>query len=93
MTQVEKQLAITKLVKRMVQLTQELELASMDMKAYAVPLSKGQFPSSWAKEVNRAFESYATEARRIAEAYAELFKEDIEAPEEPKQEIKKRKRK
>jgi hypothetical protein len=80
----EKEIAIRKLSKRILNLVQELELASLDISQNSIPLSKGLFPNAWAKETNKAFLHWTTEMQRIANNWGALFKEQIEAPEEPK---------
>lgn len=80
----EKEIAIKKLSKRILNLVQELELASLDISQNSIPLSKGMFPNSWAKETNKAFLYWVTEMQRIANNWGSLFKEQIEAPDDPK---------
>jgi hypothetical protein len=84
----EKEIAIKKLSKRILNLVQELELASLDISQNSIPLSKGLFPNTWAKETNKAFNHWVTELQRITNNWNELFKEQIEAPEEPKPVVK-----
>lgn len=91
-SQVEKELEIRRLAKRIFQLNQELELAGLDIRNYSVPLSKGEFPTQWAKDTNKAFYDYATEMNRIANVWTNLFKPEIETIEEVKPIIKTRKK-
>lgn len=84
----EKEIAIKKLSKRILNFVQELELASLDISQNSIPLSKGLFPNAWAKETNKAFLHWTTEMQRISNNWEALFKEQIEAPEDPKPVVK-----
>lgn len=88
----DKLLSIQKISKRMQMLLREVELAALDINEYSVPLSKGLFPSSWAKETTKALEDYTLEMQRITTSWKELFKEDIAVVEEVKPKIIKRRR-
>jgi hypothetical protein len=82
MSAVETEIAIRKVSQRMLALVRELELAGLDIREYSTPLAKRAFPTKWHKEASKAFEGYTLELTRITAAFKEIFKEEIEAPEE-----------
>lgn len=92
MTYEEKEQEIRKLAKRMSMLNREIELSSLDIATYAVPLAKGQFPTQWSKDTNKLFQEYSTEMLRIAARFSELFKDALDAEEAPKEVVKRRKK-
>lgn len=93
MSNVDKEIAIKKLSKRILALCQELEMAGLDISQYSVPLAKGQFPNAWVKLSNKAMLDWVTELQRISNNWQEMFKEQIDAPDEPKPVVKQTRKK
>lgn len=93
MTQIEKEIEIKKIAKRLSQMVRELELCSLDIAAYSGPLSKGLFPTAWHKDAEKALDDYVVEMQRISARFKELFNEELGSPELEKPIIKRRKKK
>jgi hypothetical protein len=93
MSQVEKEIEIKKIAKRMSLLIREVEVASLDIMINSTILSKDKFPTQYFKDTAKVMSDYATEMIRISEAWNRLFKEELEAVEQIAEPLKKRKRK
>lgn len=79
---------IKKLAKRINMLCRELEVTSLDIALYAKPLSQGKFPNKDILLTGNNLSSFCTELYRIEKAWNELFKEQLEKPEEEKRKKK-----
>jgi hypothetical protein len=93
MTPEEREAEVKKIATRIFFLLREMELVSLDLAQYAVPLSRGRFPPSWYKEKKDLLEKYLTEFQRISARYTEIFKEELETPDEPKPVVRRRRKK
>jgi hypothetical protein len=92
MSHVEKEIEIKKIAKRMSLLIREVEVASLDIMINSTILSKDKFPTQYFKDTAKVMSDYATEMVRISEAWNRLFKDELDADEEVKPLIKKKRK-